>query len=186
MDGKVYVGSAVNLKKRWFHHRKLLRKGMHHSVHLQRAWAKYGESSFVFEVLEVCPLEGLTGREQALLDQTRSYADVHGYNMTPTAYSQLGRRHTEDAKQRISEAMKKRVFTEAHRRALSEVKRTSEKAKEQSRMAIVKASAACIGRVESAETRRRKSLAHMGKRATQETLERMRQAQKLRREKERA
>lgn len=160
IDGKVYVGSAVNLKKRWFHHRKLLRKGTHHSAHLQRAWIKYGEACFVFEVLELCNRECLLDLEQGLLDQVYG---MNGYNMTPTAYSQLGRRHSEETKARIAAAMRKREFTEAHRRALSVAKRTSPKAIEQSRVAIAKASLACVGRVESEETRHKKSLAHLGK-----------------------
>jgi len=185
VDGKVYVGSAVNLKNRWVHHRKKLRKGTHHSNHLQRAWTKYGEDTFIFEVLGLCEKNGLLDEEQKLLDQRQSYDDRHGYNMTPTAYSQLGRRHSEESKRRISASMKKRVFTAEHRAALAAVKKTSEKAKEQSRVAIAKASAACVGRIESVETRLKKSVAHMGMRPTAATRKRMRQVQKLRREQER-
>lgn len=158
-DGTVYVGSAVNLRIRWFHHRKLLRKRTHHCAHLQRAWLKHGESVFLFEVVELCSIEHLLRAEQVLLDQ----AGGHRYNMAPVAYSQQGRRHTQETKDRISAAMKRREFTASHRAALAEAKRTSEKAREQSRRSIAKASEACRGRVDSIETRTRKSLAHLGK-----------------------
>ena len=51
--GRKYVGSAVNLTKRWNIHRHGLRNKKHHSAALQRAWDKYGEAAFSFEVLEV-------------------------------------------------------------------------------------------------------------------------------------
>lgn len=162
-NGKAYVGSAVKLKRRWFHHRKLLRAGQHHSKHLQRAWLVSGEAAFVFEVIEECDASILIDREQFHIDRMRCTDDAFGYNMNPTAYSQLGRRHTDDAKRRISDAMKRRVFTDAHRRALSLVKQTSEKAKRQSDDAIARASLACVGRIESEETRRKKSESHRGK-----------------------
>jgi group I intron endonuclease len=45
-SGRAYVGSAVNIKKRWATHRHALRTGRHHSQKLQRAWSKYGEAEF--------------------------------------------------------------------------------------------------------------------------------------------
>ena len=53
VNGKVYVGSAVNLQHRRREHRSDLRNGNHHSIKLQRAYNKYGESSFAFEILEI-------------------------------------------------------------------------------------------------------------------------------------
>ncbi len=50
--GKIYIGSAVDLKARWDGHRRRLRRGVHHNAHLQYAWDKYGEASFEFSVLE--------------------------------------------------------------------------------------------------------------------------------------
>lgn len=53
VDGKVYIGSsAVDIDCRWSTHRALLRTGKHYNRHLQRAWNKYGESVFTFEVVE--------------------------------------------------------------------------------------------------------------------------------------
>jgi group I intron endonuclease len=43
-----YVGSTTDFRKRFDLHRHLLRNGKHHSPHLQAAWNKYGEQSFVF------------------------------------------------------------------------------------------------------------------------------------------
>lgn len=47
---KVYIGQAVNIRRRWHSHKWYLRKGNHRNSHIQRAWNKYGESAFVFKV----------------------------------------------------------------------------------------------------------------------------------------
>lgn len=50
INNKFYVGSTKNFIHRKGQHLSALRKGKHHSVVLQRAWAKYGESNFSFIV----------------------------------------------------------------------------------------------------------------------------------------
>jgi group I intron endonuclease len=157
-DGGCYVGSAVKLRLRWFHHRKLLRRGKHPNVHLQRAWTRDGEESFRCEVLELCAPESLLIREQAYLDQLRPK-----YNLNLVAASMFGHRHTTEAKAKISRALKGRSRSPEHRAALSRAWHRSAKAKAQNAIARARATAACIGRVESEETRRRKSIAHLGK-----------------------
>ena len=51
-NNKIYVGSAVNLRSRFYQHSKELSSGSHHNRFLQNAFNKYGESAFVFSVLE--------------------------------------------------------------------------------------------------------------------------------------
>lgn len=51
-NNKFYVGSAVDLKRRKARHFSELRNGKHNNKHLQAAWIKYGESSFIFVVVE--------------------------------------------------------------------------------------------------------------------------------------
>jgi group I intron endonuclease len=52
VNNKFYVGSAVDLKRRKTRHFSELRTGKHNNRHLQAAWVKYGEQSFVFVVVE--------------------------------------------------------------------------------------------------------------------------------------
>lgn len=52
VNNKFYVGSAVDLKRRKTRHFSELRSNKHNNRHLQAAWNKYGEQSFVFVVLE--------------------------------------------------------------------------------------------------------------------------------------
>lgn len=49
-------------------HRFELKRGKHHSSHMQRSWDKYGESSFDFSVLEECAKGQLFEREQHYID----------------------------------------------------------------------------------------------------------------------
>lgn len=88
VNGKVYVGSASNISKRWHRHRKDLRLGRHKNLHLQAAWAKYGEGAFVFEVLE--HTADLDCREQYWIDATLCTRPSNGYNMAPVARSTRG------------------------------------------------------------------------------------------------
>lgn len=157
-DGKFYVGSAACIRTRWFHHRKLLRRGKHSNVYLQRAWHRDGEASFSCEVLELCARVVLLQREQAYLDSLRP-----PYNLTMRAGSMLGHHHSVEARAKMSVALRGRVRSAEHRAALSRAWHTSEKAKSQLRMAQELARLSSTGRVDSQETRRRRSLSHLGK-----------------------
>lgn len=44
VNGKVYIGSAINLKKRFSDHKGRLQKQKHRNGYLQNAWNKYRES----------------------------------------------------------------------------------------------------------------------------------------------
>lgn len=50
-NGKVYIGSTTNPKKRKTRHFSTLRSNTHHNILLQRAFNKYGESSLTFEII---------------------------------------------------------------------------------------------------------------------------------------
>lgn len=104
-SGKCYVGSAVNVDRRFGEHRSQLRAGTHHSAHMQRAWVMHGEQTFVFEEIEaVCP-ERLIEREQHWIDLLNAYGRS-GYNASPTAGSSLGVKRSLLTRQRVSEAKK--------------------------------------------------------------------------------
>ena len=97
INGKVYVGSAVNFDTRWKEHARELRKGIHHSSALQNAWNKYGEEKFEFSIIEECERtrKVLLGREQHWMDTLDSVAK--GYNIAKTAGSQLGMKQSPEA-----------------------------------------------------------------------------------------
>lgn len=105
ITGKRYVGSATVFHRRWSLHKFFLRKGAHHSLKLQRAWKKYGEEAFVFEVLENCEKKDLLLKEQYWIDALSSFCN--GYNCTGKAVSNLGKIWTAAQKRRHSVIAKK-------------------------------------------------------------------------------
>lgn len=70
-NNKFYIGSTVNKAQRWARHRKQLRDGTHPNKHMAAAWAKYGETTFVFEVLES------VDSPAALFAAEQKYLDLH-------------------------------------------------------------------------------------------------------------
>jgi len=106
-NGKIYIGSSLNIYQRFYMHRSNLDRGKHHSTHLQRAWDKYGKENFIFEIIEEVPDKSmLLEREQYYMDTAKSYERESGYNINPTATSRLGAKHTEEAKRKMSESQK--------------------------------------------------------------------------------
>lgn len=75
LNNNKYIGSTNNFKRRFNKHRSELRKNIHHSIHLQRAYNKYGEDKFIFVILEICePVhDTLLMLEQKYLDLQPEY-----------------------------------------------------------------------------------------------------------------
>lgn len=118
LNGHVYIGSAVNISRRWSQHTLLLNRNCHHSGHLQNAWNKYGSDNFEFTVLEYCEIDYLTRCEQFYID-----SEYPAYNMSPTAGSNLGIKFSVEARANMSEAhlgKSGRKHTEATRLKISE------------------------------------------------------------------
>jgi group I intron endonuclease len=104
VNGRFYIGSAVNLARRWTEHQQKLRRGKHANSHLQRSWLAHGGVVFGIEILEhVAALSNLIGREQFWIDRLQASGPA-GYNLSPTAHSVLGYRHSPETRKRISEA----------------------------------------------------------------------------------
>lgn len=95
-NGKLYVGSAVDLQKRLLEHRRTLRLNFHRNRKLQNAFNKYGEKFFEVKVLELVEqTEQLLEREQFWLDVTQ--AVKNGYNILEKAGSNLGLKWSEES-----------------------------------------------------------------------------------------
>ena len=86
-NGKIYVGSAVNLEGRWYSHRRDLRNGVHVNPHLQFAWKLYGETNFEFSVLEYVDEQRLLTTEQLWIDKSRCTDRFIGFNIKREATS---------------------------------------------------------------------------------------------------
>ena len=92
---RIYIGSAVDINKRWITHLWSLRRNKHHSQKLQRHYNKYGELDFKFIDILRCKPEELLNIEQYLLDFYKPY-----FNNCKIAGSSLGIRHSEEFRQK--------------------------------------------------------------------------------------
>ena len=108
INGKIYVGSASSkggFRKRWNEHRSALKNNQHHSKHLQSAWNKYGENSFIFEIIEiVIDVNLILEREQHYLDLLKPE-----YNICKIAGNTLGIKLSDEHKKKISDIAKLRI-----------------------------------------------------------------------------
>lgn len=101
-SGRVYIGSAIDLNKRWSHHKWSLRKRNHANSMLQNAWNKYGESAFKFIPLLVCSKENRVFYEQLVMDGLSSHERKFGFNIRKKAESNTGLKLSKEHKSAIS------------------------------------------------------------------------------------
>lgn len=115
--GRHYVGSSVNIDRRWSDHISRLRAGTCNSPKLQNAWLKYGSDAFVFGVLEEVDSQLLHDRETfwitslSAADAGLNVFRVPGWVRAPSdkiASALMGRRHTAETKAKMSAAHKGR------------------------------------------------------------------------------
>jgi group I intron endonuclease len=72
-NNNCYFGSSKNIEKRWKTHLNQLKNNKHHNIRLQRAWNKYGENNFIFEIVEECDETNLLQLEQKYIDLNPKY-----------------------------------------------------------------------------------------------------------------
>lgn len=73
VNNKCYYGSSKQIEKRLIRHKRELKNSNHINCILQRAWDKYGESNFLFEIVEECDINILLEIEQNYLNLLPEY-----------------------------------------------------------------------------------------------------------------
>ena len=63
VNNKIYIGSSVDIDRRFRKHRTQLNTKVHSNKHLIKAYHKYGKDNFEFIILEECLKEDLIDRE---------------------------------------------------------------------------------------------------------------------------
>ena len=86
-NGKIYIGSAINLQARWRAHRRDLVNGVHGNPHLQFAWNRYGEKNFEFSIVEYVDEARLLVTEQFWIEKARCTDRNIGFNIKANATS---------------------------------------------------------------------------------------------------
>jgi len=114
--GKIYIGSSVNIFDRWTIHKSGLRNNKHYNPHLQKAWNKYKENNFNFEIIEKVDNNFLTEKENFWIEKFNSRNNKYGFNIAKpgdirhrTNPGMTGRSHSEKSKLKMSLARIGRV-----------------------------------------------------------------------------
>ncbi|NCX56371.1 MAG: hypothetical protein EBW87_04130, partial [Burkholderiaceae bacterium] len=85
ITNKVYVGSSVDIYRRWATHKRELKANSHHCVKLQNSFLKHGESAFQYCLAEsakcVEQMAILEAKWISMLDAVKN-----GYNVNPFPY----------------------------------------------------------------------------------------------------
>lgn len=99
INDKWYVGQATNIRARWAAHRSLLSRKLGESIHLLRAWQKYGPGAFEWVVLEECSPDRLDEREIYWIAKKDSFRNgynrtiggggIHGYKQPPARVAKM-------------------------------------------------------------------------------------------------
>ena len=88
-NGKVLLGSSLNLEGPLNSHKFMLTIGKHRNVALQKEWNEYGADKFLFEILEVVKIKDdphfdltdeLTLLEQIWVEKLQPFGE-RGYNI---------------------------------------------------------------------------------------------------------
>jgi hypothetical protein len=89
VNGKVLLGSSLNLAGPLNSHRFMLTIGSHRNQPLQKEWNEFGEGAFVFEILETVKVKDepgfdvrdeLTLMEQIWIEKLQPFGE-RGYNV---------------------------------------------------------------------------------------------------------
>ena len=118
-NGKFYIGQAIDFDTRKANHFSQLGLNKHDNNKLQNAYNKYGKENFIFEIIEL--IEPI---KEALLIREQYYLDLHFgknycYNLSPTANTTLGYKHTKESKQKIKIKRQEQKFSPEQRKAIS-------------------------------------------------------------------
>lgn len=105
--GKVYIGQSYDIYDRWDMHRWYAKKNFNYFIY--RSMSKYGIDAHKFMVIHELPKdvskETVTNYEQVYMDAYRDCGIIM-LNMTTAAGTTKGRKHTEEAKKKMSENRK--------------------------------------------------------------------------------
>lgn len=136
INGCVYIGKTMRkfLQRYWEHNRSLI-ENCHFNIHLQNAWNKYGEDAFEFSIVETVDNDDrdkINELEMCYIKIARSNGDCYnisdggdglcGFHLTEEAKRRigeknrihmLGKKHSEETKQKMSEMRKGRYINKS-------------------------------------------------------------------------
>ena len=182
VNGKVYIGQSINIKARWKDHVSSLNRGDSRCTLLQRAWNKYGQDNFSFEILELCSEDMLDDTETKYIELYGACDVNKGYNIETG-----GNQHkhlSDETKRKIREAHIGVKASDETRKKMSESRLGAKNPmygqthSESARKKISDAAKGRPGHRPSDDGLERIRLANIGKVVSQETRNKIREANK--------
>ena len=149
VNEKVYIGQSINIKLRWKDHINALNRDDSSCTLLQRAWNKYGQENFSFEILELCSEDMLDDMEIKYIELYDSHNN--GYNIESGGNFQ--KHLSQETKQKLSDMAKER-FSDTSKNPMYNKHHTDE--------TKAKISASKKGKLLSEETKKKLSKIRMG------------------------
>ncbi len=157
INGKVYIGSAKNIRTRWYRHKSNLKMNKHHSIKLQNSYNKNGIDSFEYMIIQYCNINELKTKEQYWIDFFDSYNE--GYNCSKESSNpMLGRNHSDETKQKMSKSQKGRIISEDSKQKMKD-----------NHFLNNGGTHPMLGKKASLEWKNKNSESHKGKKLSQET-----------------
>lgn len=114
-DKYVYVGSTVNFPVRQRKHRFYLEQNKHPNKRLQELWNNHREPGVEFVILEECLEIQRLDIEAGWISRLRKDNDLCNVVDPRWEGHWLGHKHTEEAKQKVSQANKGRRWSDSER-----------------------------------------------------------------------
>jgi hypothetical protein len=109
INNKIYVGHTENSGNRAAKHLNSLRINKHTVEELQKDYNKYGENSFLLEMLVECPKELLYSEEHYWCNLLNVHDPNKGYNVQPTNPYGIGK-HSEKTRIKRSKSLSKPII----------------------------------------------------------------------------
>lgn len=116
-NNKIYIGSSINLYRRFISHKNKLRKNIHPNQYLQNSYNKHGEEAFTFEILKIVKNDNnLIAWEQTYLDKILPESR---YNIQMVANSSLGLKRSKATRKKVADAHRGKKLSKSHRENIS-------------------------------------------------------------------
>lgn len=111
-NGKMYIGSSVNISGRLARHKRDLKRNEHNNIKLQRAWNKHGETSFDFKIIIEVKREELLKVEQEIIDRYKNSFEDKLYNIAKNTKAPMlgqtspnkGKKFSDKTRERMSKS----------------------------------------------------------------------------------
>lgn len=130
-DMYFYVGQSKNIRSRWNSHKSKLKRKVHDNYIMQQVYDKFEEDPFRYKIICECDEKDLDKLEIIIRDKlSEKYPNKICMNIANCGHRVTW---TEEMKQKASKSHKGKIFTEEHKKHLSEgqkgLKRFSQRVK---------------------------------------------------------